>query len=58
MQVPGKCKNSDCTSDRKWVDYDSELCRDCEIDEGKWGHRGTPAEDGQAIQRDTGPPIT
>jgi hypothetical protein len=54
VRVPGKCRNSECTSGDNWVDYDTELCRKCEIDRDIWGHNGVKAEEGSAVQTDSG----
>lgn len=42
MLVSGICKSCEADS---WIDALTNLCRDCEIEEGKrWGHRDVPIE--------------
>jgi len=54
VRVPGKCKNFEVCGSKDWRDYDTELCRKCEIEVGNWGHNDTKAEDGRQVQEDDG----
>ena len=54
MLVPGKCKNFEKCGSTDWKDPNSDLCRECEIEDKRWGHNATIAEDGKQVAEDDG----